>query len=538
MKNGWQSIASFSYKGPCRRAAVLLVVLFVIVIVSLSAYTFTELMLTHYDAAQTSVRMAQTRALVDSGVEAIKYLLYLSEEERDQAGGIYDNQVSLRGVVVVPDTDPQKQGCFSVLAPSLDNMGNSAGIRFGLEDESTRLNLNFLPLADRLVENGGRTLLMALPGMTEEIADAILDWLDEDDEPREFGAEADYYNRLQPPYQPKNGPLDSVEELLLVRGITPELLFGLDTNRNGMVDTHELSMRASGANTAALLNQPELQRGWAPYLTLYSAEKNTNSAGQPRINVNQENMEQLYNELTAVLPVEWAVFIVAYRQNGPYTGDAPSQPVPVDAQLDLGRQPSTTIGQLLDLIGAKVQVQFYGTSDAVVIESPFTPDIGAMNLYLPVLLDHCSVTSAAVIPGRININQAPRVVLMGIPGMDEELVDEILRNRDVTGEAAKDNPNLRFETWLLTEGLIFNDEGQPDIARMKQLTVFCCGRGDVYRAQVVGYFQEGGVSSRAEIVVDNTQAVPRVVFWRDLSHLGRGYNLATLGVNLTAQMGL
>ncbi|GIW92307.1 MAG: general secretion pathway protein GspK [Pirellulaceae bacterium] len=537
-----RSVTSYRRNSVCQTrreaGAVLLIVLFVIVVVSLSAYTFTELMLTHYEGARTSVRQAQTRALVDSGIEMVKYLLFLTEDERQAAGGIYDNQAALRGVVVVPDNDPRQLGCFSVLAPSLDSDGNSAGVRFGLEDESTRLNLNFLPLADRLVENGGRTLLMALPGMTEDIADAILDWLDEDDEPREFGAESDYYSRLQPPYQPKNGPLDSVEELLLVRGVTPELLFGLDTNRNGIIDPHELSMQAAGANTAVLLNQPELQRGWAPYLTLYSAEKNVNSSGQPRINVNQENMEQLYNELVAVLPVEWAIFIVAYRQNGPYTGDAPSQPVPADAQLDLGRQPSTTIGQLLDLVGAKVQVQFFGTSDAVVIDSPFVPDIGAMNLYLPTLLDNCSVTSAQVIPGRININQAPRVVLMGIPGMDEELVDEIIRNRDVTGQAQVDNPNLRFETWLLTEGLMFNEEGQPDIARMKQLTVFCCGKGDVYRAQVVGYFQEGGVSSRAEIVIDNTQAVPQVVFWRDLSHLGRGYNLATLGINLGNQLGL
>ena len=58
--------------------------------------------------------------------------------------------------------------------------------------------------------------LMAMPGMTDDVADAILDWIDEDDEPREYGAEWDYYAQLQPPYKPKNGPLDTVEELLLV----------------------------------------------------------------------------------------------------------------------------------------------------------------------------------------------------------------------------------------------------------------------------------------------------------------------------------
>ena len=89
---------------------------------------------------------------------------------------------------------------------------------------------------------------MGLPGMTEDVADAILDWMDEDDEVRDYGAEASYYQGLSPPYRP-NGPLDTVEELLLVRGVTPQLMFGSDTNRNGMVDVHETS--ASGVPGAA-----------------------------------------------------------------------------------------------------------------------------------------------------------------------------------------------------------------------------------------------------------------------------------------------
>src|SRR5690606_38691018 len=70
-------------------------------------------------------------------------------------------------------------------------------------------------------------MLLALPGMTEDVADAILDWLDADDEPRPLGAEfEDYYLNLQPAYKPANGPIDSIEQLLLVRGVTPQLLFG------------------------------------------------------------------------------------------------------------------------------------------------------------------------------------------------------------------------------------------------------------------------------------------------------------------------
>lgn len=60
----------------------------------------------------------------------------------------------------------------------------------------------------------------------EAVADAILDWRDSDDLHRLHGAEADYYRKLPEPYEPKNGPFDSVDELLLVRGIDRDLFFG------------------------------------------------------------------------------------------------------------------------------------------------------------------------------------------------------------------------------------------------------------------------------------------------------------------------
>ncbi len=62
----------------------------------------------------------------------------------------------------------------------------------------------------------------------EEITDAILDWRDSDVLARLNGAEEDYYLGLSPPYRPKDGPFDSVDELLGVRGITQELFFGAD----------------------------------------------------------------------------------------------------------------------------------------------------------------------------------------------------------------------------------------------------------------------------------------------------------------------
>jgi general secretion pathway protein K len=69
-------------------------------------------------------------------------------------------------------------------------------------------------------------LLGTDPADGDVITDSILDWIDTDDLTRLNGAESDYYESLSPPYRAKNAPLDRVEELLLIRGVTPELYQG------------------------------------------------------------------------------------------------------------------------------------------------------------------------------------------------------------------------------------------------------------------------------------------------------------------------
>ena len=158
-----------------RSASILIVVLVVIAVLSLAAYAFSDLMLTEHQTVEASNRGVQSRALADSGVEMTLVYLAQDEETRQQEGGIYDNAARFQGAPVIDSDMAEERGRFSVVAPGVDDDGNLAGVRFGLEDESTRLNLNALLLADRSAENGGRELLMALPGMTEDVADAILD---------------------------------------------------------------------------------------------------------------------------------------------------------------------------------------------------------------------------------------------------------------------------------------------------------------------------------------------------------------------------
>ena len=67
------------------------------------------------------------------------------------------------------------------------------------------------------------------------IANALVDWMDEDDKESDRGAEDSYYQSLEMPYSCRNGPVQYIEELLLVKGVSPELFFGTE-EKEGLVD--------------------------------------------------------------------------------------------------------------------------------------------------------------------------------------------------------------------------------------------------------------------------------------------------------------
>ena len=417
---------------------------------------------------------------------------------------------------------------------------------------------------------------MSLPGMTEEVADAILDWLDEDEEPRPLGAEfADYYLNLQPAYKPANGPIQSIEQLLLVRGVTPQMLFGYDENRNGVLDQAESTKMSMGLQagqapgTIAPITDPDVSPppplGWAPYLTLQSQEKNIASDGTLRVNVNGDDMQVLSEELSAVLQnEEWSSFILAYRYGGTpggsgtsplaalasmvaadteqtdgamgaqldmlsaaqgasqqqggggQAGGNPPQPWSSSAMssIDLSQAGSVKLSQVLDLIDATVTLN--GPAGQVTYSSPFTSLPLDLASSTPVLMDYLTTVDAPAIPGRINIMECPQEILRGIPGLTDEVVDQILEAR-VDGS---DSPTRNFETWLAVEGFITMDEMRA------LLPLITCG-GDVFKAQIIGYMEGDAAFSRIEVVVSGAGDVPMILFFRN--HWERGFDIATLG---------
>ncbi|MBP7827535.1 MAG: general secretion pathway protein GspK [Verrucomicrobia bacterium] len=92
-----------------------------------------------------------------------------------------------------------------------------------ITDLERKFNIN---VADEAVLQRAFMLMDADAGEFPAVIAAILDWVDPDDNTHIGGAESDYYQTLIPPYYAKNRPIDDLSELLLVRGVTPDLYFG------------------------------------------------------------------------------------------------------------------------------------------------------------------------------------------------------------------------------------------------------------------------------------------------------------------------
>jgi len=100
-------------------------------------------------------------------------------------------------------------------------------ISLTIEDEERKININNLIMPQGKAPNDQNVAvfrrLLEILAIDPSVADAVLDWLDNDESPRVGGAESSYYLALPNPYKSKNDLFDTVEELRLVRGVTPEV---------------------------------------------------------------------------------------------------------------------------------------------------------------------------------------------------------------------------------------------------------------------------------------------------------------------------
>jgi len=508
------------HRARTREGSALVVVLVVVVMLSYACYRFVDRAAVEDLAARADADLSRLAACVDSGEELIRVLLSEAPAQRDILGGTYDNPESFRGQVVFGDETTFERGYFTIVSPRIDE-GKIAGLRFGLVNESSKISLQALMEWDKLAPGVARESLLQLPGMTDQIADAILDWMDSDAIPREQGAETDDYvagGSTAPTSLPRNEPPNTLGELLFVRGVTQLALFGADRNANfhvGQVEQLEsLASYNASESTEAL--------PWQYFLTPFSGERNRSHDGLPRVNLNHPDLRLLYRELTQRFSSDWAQFVVAYRVYGPAPlADVPST-ASQEAQPATSGNPSTDgyrIESVYDLINAQVLIHASSESSGKVLESPFSDEPREMRRYLMEFVDQVTTGSKTIIAGRVNINRALPEVIRAVPGIDEELAARILSAR---GDVDTTDGKQRYhEAWLLLEGLV-----TPQ--KMKQIEPYITTRGEVHRGQVVGFSDRSQLTVRAEVVIDATTSSPRNVLRRDLRRFGRGYSLDVL----------
>lgn len=419
-----------------RRGTVLIVAMIII-------FTMASMVIILNRAMRVELRASANRA---SQIEATaiargaeQYVLALLAESVDPIE-MYDEQAFA--------AIPLGTGHFWLIRP---NWGDPSLPQFGLVDESSKLNINAHDFET----------LRRLPGMDDTIAGAIIDWRDEDDETSTSGAESDVYLRRDPPYHAKNAPFEFIEELLMVNGMTEELLYGA---------SDELTDEGVGFGRS-LSGEYYLTQGLADFFTAHGTDARLNPDGEPRLDVNdQENREALRTLLSDQL------------------GQARGQEVAGRLQ-DRNYQGMFDFAHRLELTAQELET----------IEPYITFGTNANR--------------------RINVNTAPRVVLESLEFLDASHVDTLLARRV---SAVASNPTSA--AWVLDtlDSTVLEDVGDR-----------FTGRGGVYSTDIVAMSGDGRGVVRVHIIVDATEATPRIVYRRDLTDHGLPIDRETLAATRT-----
>lgn len=114
-------------------------------------------------------------------------------------------------------------GKLRAIAPEREFALGEGKVSYSIYDEAAKININ-------TAERGKLDTLLKEAGVDEYtrsvVLDSVEDWKDANHEFRLNGAEDDYYESLPRPYEAKDSSFDTIEELLLVRGMTPEMFYG------------------------------------------------------------------------------------------------------------------------------------------------------------------------------------------------------------------------------------------------------------------------------------------------------------------------
>ena len=483
-----------------RRALILPVVLLILALLGLLSASFAFQVNADYAATQALVDKMQTRLAAEAGFHYVTLLLrdrpydvdtwYNNEEKMRRvlvwsaAGGL-----STFGAVEESDSETEEESYepayrFSIVAD--DPSDDEVKVRWGITDESAKLNIN-TATADQLT----RLIVQVVPPETpvKPLVDSLLDWRDGDDRVSSNGAESDYYRTLAVPYRCKNAPFDTVEELLMVHGFNGQILYGEDADRNGLLSLNE----DDGETTFPPDNEDgALNRGLYPYITVHSRDYNRANDNKPRVPLSSggEDARARLEELST--PDGERVFTaqeVDYLLSSGDDGEASK-----DESPEKGDEAKPKTKSLADFV----------VSDP---SSPFALDDFAR------IVNYCTLNPSPELPGLVNINTAPSIVLRCLGGLSEEEVNAIVQKRATLSADTK-----ATTAWLLTQGVL-NQEKYDAVANL------VTARGLQFTVEVVGYGDHIGSRTRLQIIFELRGPVPQIVYYRDLTTLGVTYPL-------------
>ena len=421
----------------------------------------------------------QAHYLALAGLEKAKALLYrdLTERQRsakNHTGGIYDAPQEFKDV-------PFSRGQFSVFHQG----GTAEGgrILYGVSDEESRLNVN-RATADELLK---------LQKMTPDVVAAILDWRDPDNRVSPGGAETEFYASVPLPRLPRNGPLQTTRELLMVNGVSRQLLMGEDANQNGLLDPEE----DDGDESFPLDNRDGLlDAGWSGSLTVDSSVASETAAGQERVDVQSADEKSL----TSIpgISASLAKAIIAYRAQNKFEnladllevsalapqGQGQPSPSPAVNQPSRGGRPSS----------AGVQTTTRTTAQ------PTGPKLISEELLMEIA-DDVTVSSDSEQAGAININTASPEVLACLPGISPELAQAIVSYRKSAGFFS----NI---AWLLrVDGM--------NRSIFKQVAPKVCARSETFRILSEGRVTSTGARKRIQAIVRVTSGSIDTISYRE-----------------------
>ena len=270
------------------------------------------------------------------------------------------------------------------------------------------------------------------------------------------GVGPEEYAMLSPPYAPKQQPFETTEELRLVYGADITTLVGEDANRNGALDPNEQDVNRNS----------QVDPGILEYVTVYSKEPNTNPDGTPLINVRTLN-----GQTRAQLGQLLATNLTSDR--------------------------ATNIMRRLGTTGSASPLRFY-------LNSGMTSDEFAK------VADHITTVTNQFIDGRININTANAAVLYCIPGLSN-YVDQITSYRQA-------NPDkLTSIAWIIdATGVTGNDATRLANQIGNRITI----KSYQFMADVAAIGPFGRGYRRVRFIFDTSEGSPRIIYRRDLTHLG------------------